>query len=58
MENIKKKQIDMKYTITEMKNTLEGINSRLDDTKEQISKLKDRVMENTEAEQKKRQVEK
>jgi len=48
----------MKYTITEMKNTLEGINSRLDDTKEQISKLKDRVMENTEAEQKKRQVEK
>ena len=25
-----------------MKNTLEGINSRLDDTGEQISKLKDR----------------
>ena len=43
----------MKYTITEMKNTLEGINSRLDDTKEQISKLEDRVMENTEAKQKK-----
>ena len=43
----------MKYTITEMKNTLEGINSRLDDIKEQISKLEDRGMENTEVEQKK-----
>ena len=47
----------MKYTITEMKNTLD-INSRLDDTKEQISKLEDRVMENTEAKQKNRQEEK
>ena len=43
----------MKYTITEMKNTLEGINNRLDDIKEQISKLEDRGMENTEVEQKK-----
>lgn len=43
----------MKCTIAEMKNTLEGINSRLDDIKEQISKLEDRGMENTEAEQKK-----
>ena len=32
-------------TITEVKNTLEGINSRLNDTKEQISELEDRVME-------------
>ena len=37
----------MKDTITEMKNTLEGINSRLDD--ERISELQDRVMENTQA---------
>ena len=36
-----------------MKNTLEGINSRLHDTEEQISKLEDRVVEITEADQKK-----
>ena len=32
----------MKNTITEIKNILEGINSRLDDTEEWISELKDR----------------
>ena len=31
----------MKYALTEMKNTLEGINSRLNDAEERISKLKD-----------------
>ena len=36
-----------------MKNTLEEINSRLDDTEEQISKLDERVIGITEAEQKK-----
>ena len=30
----------MKTTITEMKNTLEGINNILDDTKDQTSDLK------------------
>ena len=35
-----------------MKNTLEGIKSRLNDTEEQISELEDRVVEITEAEQK------
>lgn len=35
-------------TITEMKNTLEGIN-RLKDAKEHISSLPDRVMESTHA---------
>ena len=44
----------MKNTITEMKNALEGINSRLNDTEEWISELKDRVVEITAAEQKKR----
>ena len=34
-------------------NILEGLNSRLGDTEEQISKLKDRVIEITEPEQKK-----
>ena len=36
-----------------MKNTLEGINSRFDDTEEQISKLEDSVVEITETKQKK-----
>ena len=35
-----------------MKNTLEGIKGRLDDTEEWISDLKDRVVEITQAEQK------
>ena len=43
----------MKNVITEMKNTLEWINSRLNDTEEQISEQEDRVVEITEVEQKK-----
>ena len=35
------------------KNTLERINRRLNDTEEWIKELKDKVMENTEAEHKK-----
>ena len=35
-----------------MKNTLKGINSRLHDTDELLSKLEDRVVEITEPEQK------
>ena len=37
-----------------LKNTLEGINSRLDDTEEWISELEERIVEITQAEQKKR----
>ena len=36
-----------------MKNTLEGINSRLADTEEGISNLEDRIMEIIQSEQKK-----
>ena len=36
-----------------MKNTLEGINSRLNDREKQISELEDRTVEITEAKQKK-----
>ena len=43
----------MMNTGTEMKNTLEGINSILNGTEEQISELEDKVMEITQAEQKK-----
>ena len=37
-----------------MKNTLEEINSRLNDTEEWINELKNRVLEITKAEQKKK----
>ena len=40
----------MKNPITEIKNTLEGINSRLE-KEEQISNLVDKVMENNQSEQ-------
>ena len=48
----------MKNTITEMKNILEGINSRRNGTEEWISELKDRIVEITAAEQKKENNEK
>ena len=41
----------MNNTITEMKNTLEGINSRVTEAEEQISDLEDRMVEFTAAEQ-------
>ena len=41
------------WTITEIKNTLEGINTRLDDTEEWISELEDRQVKITEAKHKK-----
>ena len=36
-----------------MKNTLEGFNSRLDEAEDQISKVEDKVAENTQTEQQK-----
>ena len=44
----------MKNIITDVKNILEGISSRLDDTEDQISKLEDREEEITEIEQEKK----
>ena len=43
----------MNNTITEMKTTLEGINSRITEAEERISDLEDRMMEFTAAEQNK-----
>ena len=43
----------MNNTITEMKNTLEGINSRITEAEKQISDLEDRMVEFTAAEQNK-----
>ena len=41
----------MNNTITEMKNTLEGINNRITEAEEWISDLEDRIMEFTATEQ-------
>ena len=49
--NIKNNQTDREDTITEMKNTLEGINCRLNDTEELINTVEDRMVDITEAEQ-------
>ena len=46
-----KKQSEMKSTISEIKNTLDGINGRLEEAKELIRDLEDRVMRINEAEQ-------
>ena len=43
----------MNNTITEMKNTLEGINSRTTEAEERISDLEDRMVEFTTMEQNK-----
>ena len=43
----------MNNTITEMKNTLEGINSRITEAEERISNQEDRMVEFTAAEQNK-----
>ena len=52
VEDTKKNQTELKNTMTGIKNTMRAINRR-SDWAEQISELEDRVMENTEAEQKK-----
>ena len=44
--NIKRNQSDMKNSITEIKNTLGGINGRLEEEEERVSILEDRIMEN------------
>ena len=50
LEDLKNKE---RWTITEMKNTLEGINSRINEAEEQISELEDRVVDITVVEQNK-----
>ena len=55
VKNIKKTQTEPKTTITEMfKHALKGTNGGLDDTEEWIGELENRVVEITQAEQKKK----
>ena len=47
IEEIKKEQAEMSNTITEIKNTLEGTNSRVTEAEEWISELEDGMVEIT-----------
>ena len=46
----------MKFIITEVKNTLEGINSTLNEIEEWVSNLQDRVVDIIQSEQKKKEL--
>ena len=53
LEELKSKQTVMNNTINEIKNSLEGINSRITEAEEWISDLEDKIVEITTAEQNK-----
>ena len=54
LENLKRKQTVMNNTINEMKNSLEGNNSRITGAEERISDLEDKIVETTIAEKNKK----
>ena len=47
LEELKNKHTEKNNTITEIKNILEGINSRISEAEEWISKLEDKMVEIT-----------
>ena len=53
LEELKNKHAETNNTITEIKNTPKGINSRISESEEQISKLEDKMVEITSEEQNK-----
>ena len=53
LEELKRKQTMMSNTINEIKNSLEGINSRLTETEEWKNDLEDKIVEITTTEQNK-----
>ena len=53
LEKVKSKQTMMNDTINEIKNSLEGINSRITEAEERISDLEDKIEEIVTAEQNK-----
>ena len=53
LEEIKKSQSIMNNSITEIKSTLEGTNSRTNEAENRISEVEDRMVEINEAERKK-----
>ena len=50
LEEIKKSQYIMNNAINEIKNTLEGTNSRIMETEDRISEVEDRMVETNESE--------
>ena len=48
-ETIKNNQSDMKYILTEMKTMLQGINSRINEAKNQISNLEYKEAKNSQS---------
>ena len=53
LEELKSKQTMKNNTISEIKNTLGGINKRITEAEQWISELEDKILENTAAEQNK-----
>ena len=53
LEGLKNKHIETNNTITEIKNTLEGMNSRISEAEEWINDLEDEMVEITSEEQNK-----
>ena len=53
LEELKQKHAETNNKITEIKNTLEGINSRISEAGEWIGKLEDKMVEITSEEQSK-----
>ena len=58
LEDIKRSQSIMNNAINEIKNTLEGTNSRITEAEDRISEVEDRMVEINEAESKKKKKEK
>ena len=53
LEELKNKHTETNYTVPDIKNTLEGINSRTSEAEERISELEDKMVEITSEEQNK-----
>ena len=51
IEDLRNKQGEMNNTITKTKNSLEGSNSRIQETEEQVSKMEDKQVEIIDIEQ-------
>ena len=56
LEEIKKSQLKTNNAINEVKNTLEGTNSRIMEAEDRISEVEDRIVEINEAERKKEKI--
>ena len=54
IQDMKLKQEEMQNTITEVKNSSNSNNSRIQEAEEQISEVEDRLVEITDAEQRKK----